>query len=238
MYFGVTIEERGMAVNEPRTLRVRLWDTQGTGTGTLQCDSGDLVTPVTAGRARIALPAECVAAVQRSPEQWAELSVNSSVVGGRSRLGAVPFAVEAQRANDLTAAATTRLREGAYRSVQNGPATSTGEWVNIPGTEVTFTLATARSVDLVASGQATSVGNTTNAGCGFRFVLDGVPVSDPAPSRNVDVFAQGLIVPWSAIWSWPSLAAAPHTIRLEIAKLTSNATNCSTIGNRLLVTTH
>lgn len=235
MYFGATIEERGAPVNDMRTVRVRLWD-MVVG-GTLQCDSGSIDVMVSAGRVRIGLPAECVAAVQRSPEQWAEFSVNGVVIGARSRLGAVPFAVESQRANDLTAMATARLRGVIYRTVQTAPADSTSDWVDLPGTRINFTSSPTQEIDIMASGQLSSTGNTTNAECDIRLLLDDVPVVPASgPVRRVDVPMAGVVVGWNALWSWTGLPAGTHSIRSQLLKAGSNATACSTALTRIVVT--
>ncbi len=103
MYYGVTLENAGVPVNESRILQVRFFSA-ATG-GTMNCDSGARTLPVANGHVRVPLGSDCVAAVHTSSEQWAEVSVDGMVVGGRSRLGAVPYAVEAQRAAGLTTAA-------------------------------------------------------------------------------------------------------------------------------------
>ena len=138
MYFGATIEEAGVPVTAMRTLRVRLWDLASG--GTLQCDSGSVDVMVTAGRARVGLPAECTTAVQRSPEQWVELSVNGVVAGARSRLGAVPYAVEAQRASALTEAAQTGLvPPGAVLAFGGSAASPPAGWLSCDGRAVSRT---------------------------------------------------------------------------------------------------
>ncbi len=96
MYYGVTLENAGAPVNDTRTLRVKFFSAATA--GTMNCDSGSVDVVLSNGHGRVPLGADCVAAVHTSPEQWVEVSVNTVVVGGRSRLGAVPFAVEAQRA--------------------------------------------------------------------------------------------------------------------------------------------
>ena len=107
MYFGATIEEAGVPVNAMRDITVRLYDAETA--GTLLCQTIAPGTAVTAGRMRVALDAACTTAVQQNPNVWSELVVGTTTIGRRSKLGAVPYAVEAQRANDLTAAALARM---------------------------------------------------------------------------------------------------------------------------------
>jgi len=107
MYYGVTLENGGAPLNESRLLQVRFFGA-ATG-GSITCDSGPRTVLLSNGHGRVPLGAECVAAVHASSEQWAEVSVDGTAVGGRSRLGAVPYAVEAQRAAGLTTAAAQAL---------------------------------------------------------------------------------------------------------------------------------
>jgi len=124
MYFGATIDEGGVVVSGPRDVRVRLYDAAAA--GALLCDTEARATPVVAGRLRVALDATCTVAVQRTPDAWVELSVGGVVVGGRTKLGAVPYAVEAQRANDLTAAALSRIANPDCPNGYTRDATATG----------------------------------------------------------------------------------------------------------------
>lgn len=107
MYFGATLDESGVPVSGSRDVTVRLYDAATA--GSVRCETSAPGTMVAAGRLRVALDASCSSAVQANPNLWAELAVGGMVVGGRSRLGAVPYAVEAQRASELTAAASARV---------------------------------------------------------------------------------------------------------------------------------
>lgn len=106
MYYGVTLDN-GTPLNETRMLRVKFFSAATA--GTMTCDSGVVPVMLSNGHGRVPLGADCVAAVHASPEQWAEVSVDGTVIGGRSRLGAAPYAVEAQRAAGLTTAAAHAL---------------------------------------------------------------------------------------------------------------------------------
>ncbi len=107
MFYGVSLDENGATVSGTRDLRVRFFDAEMG--GAQLCETLANSTTVTQGRARIALSETCRAAVQQNVNVWVELAVGGNVVGARSRIGAVPYAVEAQRANDLTPAAQQRL---------------------------------------------------------------------------------------------------------------------------------
>lgn len=109
MYFGATLEEGGVPVTGTRDVVVRLYD--AVSGGTALCETPAPGTAVSAGRLRVALAGGCTAAVQRVPDAWAELTVAGAVVGGRSKLGAVPYAVESLRADGLTDRAVVRLSE-------------------------------------------------------------------------------------------------------------------------------
>ena len=107
MFYGVSLDENGAPLTGTRDLRVRFFD--GEMGGTQLCETLANSATVTQGRARIALSETCRAAVQQNVNVWVELAVNGNPIGARSRIGAVPYAVEAQRANDLTLAAQQRL---------------------------------------------------------------------------------------------------------------------------------
>jgi hypothetical protein len=103
MYYGVSLEENGAPVTGTRDVAVRFFGVE-TG-GTRLCETLANGTTVSQGRARIALDETCRNAVRDNQNVWVELAVGGNVVGARSRIGAVPYAVEAARADGLTAAA-------------------------------------------------------------------------------------------------------------------------------------
>lgn len=107
MYYGISLDENDAPVTGSRDVRVRFFDTEMGGSAL--CETTANATPFSQGNARIALAETCRTVVQQNATLWVELAVGGVPVGGRSRIGAVPYAVESQRANDLTPAAQQRL---------------------------------------------------------------------------------------------------------------------------------
>lgn len=242
MYFGATIDEGGVPVSGTRTLRVRLWDA-ATG-GAQQCDSGNVDVVVAGGRARVPLTgADCVSAVQRSPDQWAELSVNGAVVGGRSKLGAVPYAVEAQRATEAQRAAdggvlAARLDElsGArpewYVTPQSGGATATGTgWVDA-GPSRTLTFSRQRDVEAVMSGDMGFSG-ASGGWCRLRVQLNGVAGTGIREVLSVAVEHTS----WTYLYSWPRLAAGTWTFNVQYSAALAGQ-SCANIASQMLLMVH
>jgi hypothetical protein len=100
MYFGGTLDENGVLVTGTRDVTVRFYDAESGGTPV--CETAAPAAPLQAGRFRIALNARCTTAVRDNANVWSQLTVGTTTIAGRSRLGAVPYAVEAQRASGLT----------------------------------------------------------------------------------------------------------------------------------------
>lgn len=92
-YTGL-LEEGGALVEGPRPLRVELYETASGGTPL--CFARNATATVERGRFRMPLPS-CVDTVRSKPDLWAEVQVNG-VPLPRQKLGAVPYAVEAESA--------------------------------------------------------------------------------------------------------------------------------------------
>jgi hypothetical protein len=107
MYFGGTLDENGVLVTGTRDVTVRLYDAESGGTPL--CETAAPAAPLQAGRFRIALNARCTTAVRDNANVWSQLTVGTTTIAGRSRLGAVPYAVEAQRADGLTPAGLAQV---------------------------------------------------------------------------------------------------------------------------------
>ena len=88
------------------SVTVRLWDMPSGGTAA--CTTVSPTTPFVAGRFRVTMDATCAAAVQMNPNLWAEVIVDSTTLP-RSRVGAVPYAIEASRAAGASGALATRI---------------------------------------------------------------------------------------------------------------------------------
>ena len=65
--------------------------------GTAVCYTAAKAVTLTDGRFRVALDPQCVAAVQQNPDLWVEVVLNGTALP-RSKIGAVPYAVEPKEA--------------------------------------------------------------------------------------------------------------------------------------------
>lgn len=107
--YAGTLEEGAAPVNGTRNLRLTVWDdATSTESARTRCITSAPGTTVTNGRFQVVLDAACAAAVRATPDLWLEIEVNGTSLG-RTKLSAVPFAIEANRANELTPAAANAL---------------------------------------------------------------------------------------------------------------------------------
>jgi hypothetical protein len=81
--------------SELSSIGLEVWDAAQAGARV--CDTSvEGVTPQ-AGRFQLVLPAECVDAVKATPDLWVDVKVEGASLG-RTKLGAVPYAIEASHA--------------------------------------------------------------------------------------------------------------------------------------------
>ena len=129
-YSGTLADSSGKALTGSFTIDVDLY-AAATG-GTAICSTtGKSVTLATQdqGRFRVAMNSACVAAIQANPELWVDVKVNGTSMG-RTKVGAVPYAVEAQRVaepdcppgytHDTTATSITLCKRGKDEMVKVG----------------------------------------------------------------------------------------------------------------------
>jgi len=93
-YAGV-LEDASGPINGSHNLQVILYDAPTAGTDL--CHSATAAVAVAQGHFSVALPDACATAVGASPNVWADVLVDGSDTG-RTKIGAVPFAVEAKHA--------------------------------------------------------------------------------------------------------------------------------------------
>jgi microcystin-dependent protein len=109
MTYAGTLEEAGGQVTGARNLRLTVWDdATSTESSHTRCITAAPGTPVVAGRFQVVLDNACTSVVRSTPDLWLEIEVAGASLG-RTKLSAVPFAVEAGRAADLTPAARNIL---------------------------------------------------------------------------------------------------------------------------------
>lgn len=106
LYYGGVLDDSGRPVDGARSVTVRVWDA-ATG-GTTVCTTAAPGTAFSAGRFRVALDNACAAAVRANPNLWAEVQVDATTFP-RTKLGAVPYALEAGRAAGASGPLETRI---------------------------------------------------------------------------------------------------------------------------------
>jgi hypothetical protein len=96
-YTGYIETPDGKPVTTPVNLTVHVWNMATAGAKVCEI-AVENVTPV-AGRFQVALPDSCATAAKASPDLWLELVVDGSSLG-RTKLGVVPYALEAGHATN------------------------------------------------------------------------------------------------------------------------------------------
>lgn len=102
------LEEEGQPVSGERLLGVAIVDAEE---ATLPgCDAADAMIPVAAGRFSIVFDDACASAVQaQGPELYLQVRLDGAKLGAAVKIAAVPFALDASRADGLTSKARSEL---------------------------------------------------------------------------------------------------------------------------------
>ncbi len=126
---------------------------------------------------------------------------------------------------------------------QNFPVASNDSvWLDVPGTSYVFFLAAASYIDLQADGTLISMfGVDTAAHCGFRFVIDGTPISSAqfgdraVGCDRLDPAMTERWCPWSAR-QLLSLSAGAHTVKVQLTGDSASDALCSASDNEAFQT--
>ncbi len=195
LYYGGVLEDGGTPVEGMRNVTIRLWDAATAGTAA--CTTVAPGTAFAAGRFRVELDAACTGAVRANPNLWAEVLVDSTTFA-RTKLGAVPYALEAGRAAGASGPLEARIAavEAASqaRQVEVGGGAGMASYtcsgsclpfatseVLVAGSSITFT---ARSSAMYSLRTACSV--TGGARLQWRAVTSPAPTSQINLSPEVD----------------------------------------------------
>ncbi len=110
LFYAGTLEENGVPATGARSVQVQLWTAQSGGTA--QCTTGPVSVDFVAGHFRLPLASSCKAAIHQFADLFAEVTIGGTVLP-RSKLGAVPYAIEAERALTSATADDADLLDGA-----------------------------------------------------------------------------------------------------------------------------
>jgi hypothetical protein len=106
LHYSGTVLDAGAPFNGVKTIGVSVW-TAPDG-GTMVCERPPAAVPIASGRFRVELPETCVTAVRMQPNLWVQATVEATTFP-RTKLGAVPYAVQADRATQITGLAVLSL---------------------------------------------------------------------------------------------------------------------------------
>ncbi len=173
LYYSGMLTESGQPVNGQRAIGINLYADPSTTTALCQtvASNADVVN----GRFRVPLAAACKAQINQNTSAWVEV-VDGVTSLGRSKIGAVPYAVEADRAANASGMLATQLAllQGQVHAA-SGFHAWTAAAVSIPS-RVSFPVAFEK-VDYDLSGEysPTTGAFTVKQGgvyvvkCGFTF---------------------------------------------------------------------
>jgi hypothetical protein len=234
---GVLNDATGTPLTGTKNIQVNFWDMPSG--GTMLCATTSTAIALSAGSFRVTLPDACTTAVHMHPDVYSEVLVDGASVG-RSKLGTVPYALEADSASRAAAGSSLDQRIAALESANTGklagmwaaaPAagcisvTGPTDWAAVTGETVTFTLTAAASVWATYSINVQPGGASTTDFISFRLVVDGTASTmsgnhvQPYTTADANFTTVGNYV--------GTLAAGSHTIALQWAAVgTSTWSNC------------
>jgi len=106
LVFSGVLEENNTPVNDPRSFYATVFDAESAGNSV--CSTPPTVIQVNNGSFRLPLPSQCEDAVKQNPNLWIQIGVGTDVLP-RTKLSAVPYALEAGRAQTLGAVLPSSL---------------------------------------------------------------------------------------------------------------------------------
>jgi hypothetical protein len=112
LWYSGFLEDAGVPVNGMRTIVLRIWRVAAGGNQSDLLCTTTRATQVTAGSFRVPLDPTCTPQIARYTETWIEAEVGG-VPLGRTKVGAVPYALEASRASSAATASTAAAASGA-----------------------------------------------------------------------------------------------------------------------------
>ena len=111
VYSGLLSNASGAPLASPQDVEVGVWDKASV--GTQQClGSFPGTTLDSSGRFQVTMPDTCAGKVGGNPDLWVEVKVGTTILG-RTKIGAVPYAIEANHAVTAGKADDSALLNGS-----------------------------------------------------------------------------------------------------------------------------
>jgi hypothetical protein len=197
LYYAGTLTESNQLVTGTRAITINLWQDGTTGVTPL-CQTVASMATVVSGRFRVALAGPCKAALGANPSAWVEV-VDGATSLGRAKIGAVPYAVEADHAVSATSAvnATNAASFAVANDIAVAGAARFDGGVTINGRTV-FANGTglAASVAIAYAGAPLPRSGTFSSSGGLLVVFTGASGfrQTPGGTMQVDVAIDGTVV--------------------------------------------
>lgn len=120
LYYSGYLEQGGSPLTGPHLIQVNLWtDATSTNTSKRVCTTVPVgSTTVTAGRFRLPLDPTCLAAIHAHPDLYVEVVVDGTTLP-RTKIGAVPYAVEADTASHAAGPLLAKVSAAASATMTN-----------------------------------------------------------------------------------------------------------------------
>jgi hypothetical protein len=167
LYYAGTLIESGQPVDGNRSITINLWPNATPTSGeSVLCATSLASVPVVGGRFRVALDSTCTGAVSAHPDVYIEI-IENGVTLGRSKIGAVPYAIEANHAVAASNATHATSADSATQATSASSAThaSTADSANHASSADSATNATTctNATTATTCTNATNATNCTNA---------------------------------------------------------------------------
>ena len=212
-YSGTLTDTGGAPITGAKNLQVQIWDAATA--GNIVCSTPSAMQTLIAGNFAVPLPATCVTAVHANPELWTEVLVDGSSAG-RSKIGAVPYALEADTASGAAGALATRLGTieagnfGAHDTAGNAARICSGTsatWQVCPAAACGTTPMISMVVDMSACKfTAKPLVFPVIAGNGSHWTTTGGSAPYPSPNAGTEKTQFGIYI--NSPGATPATAAA------------------------------
>jgi hypothetical protein len=168
LFYSGTLEDAGVLAEGNYAIRLTLHDAATA--GNVVCMSETAAVPVVAGRFRMDV-SDCADELQTQPDAWAAVQFTGSdgtphAIPGRTKVGAVPYAMEAQHAVSSTRLGTLAEADVQRKVAAGCPTGQSIRTVNTDGT-VVCEVDDNTTYSVSAGTGLTLTGTTLNADSGY-----------------------------------------------------------------------